>query len=72
MTPVPALELRGVRRAFGRTEVIRGTDLVVAAGERVALIGPNGAGKSTLFNLVSGRFAPMPARSCCTAGASTA
>ena len=54
----PALELRGVRLAFGRTEVIRGTDLVVAPGERVALIGPNGAGKSTLFNLVSGRFAP--------------
>jgi branched-chain amino acid transport system ATP-binding protein len=51
-----ALELRDVRKRFGRTEIIRGASLAVAAGERVALIGPNGAGKSTLFNLISGRF----------------
>ncbi len=53
-----ALELRGVRKSFGKTEIIRGVDLAVRRGERVAVIGPNGAGKSTLFNLVSGRFAP--------------
>jgi branched-chain amino acid transport system ATP-binding protein len=53
-----ALELRDVRKSFGKTEIIRGASLSVAQGERVALIGPNGAGKSTLFNLVSGRFAP--------------
>ena len=53
-----ALELRDVRKRFGKTEIIRGATLAVNAGERVALIGPNGAGKSTLFNLVSGRFAP--------------
>jgi len=52
----PALELRGVRKRFGKTEIIRGVDLVVARGERHAIIGPNGAGKSTLFNLASGRF----------------
>ena len=57
-TPVPALELRGLRKSFGKTEIIRGVDLQVQAGERVAIIGPNGAGKSTLFNLISGRFAP--------------
>jgi len=51
-----ALELRDLRKAFGRTEIIRGASLVVNAGERVAIIGPNGAGKSTLFNLISGRF----------------
>ncbi len=51
-----AVELRDVRKSFGRTEIIRGTSLAVAPGERVALIGPNGAGKSTLFNLISGRF----------------
>jgi len=51
-----ALELRDVRKSFGKTEIIRGTNLAVAAGERVAVIGPNGAGKSTLFNLISGRF----------------
>ena len=56
--PVPALELRGLRKSFGKTEIIRGVDLQVQAGERVAIIGPNGAGQSTLFNLISGRFAP--------------
>ena len=53
-----AVELKDVRKSFGKTEIIRGTDLAVAAGERVAIIGPNGAGKSTLFNLISGRFGP--------------
>jgi branched-chain amino acid transport system ATP-binding protein len=51
-----AIELRDVRKSFGKTEIIRGATLAVAAGERVAIIGPNGAGKSTLFNLMSGRF----------------
>jgi len=53
-----ALELRDVRKSFGKTEIIRGASLAVREGERVALIGPNGAGKSTLFNLISGRMAP--------------
>ena len=50
--------LRNLRKSFGKTEIIRGAELAVQAGERVAIIGPNGAGKSTLFNLISGRFAP--------------
>ena len=54
----PALELRDLRKNFGKTEIIRGVNLAVGQGERVAVIGPNGAGKSTLFNLISGRFAP--------------
>ena len=52
------LELRDLRKSFGKTEIIRGANLQVRAGERVAVIGPNGAGKSTLFNLISGRFEP--------------
>ena len=54
--PAPALELKDLRKSFGKTEIIRGANLAVAPGERVAVIGPNGAGKSTLFNLISGRF----------------
>ena len=54
----PALELKNLRKSFGKTEIIRGINLTVSAGERVGIIGPNGAGKSTLFNLISGRFAP--------------
>src|SRR3546814_20516281 len=42
----------------GPTDIIRGVNLQVRAGERHALIGPNGAGKSTLFHLVSGQLAP--------------
>jgi branched-chain amino acid transport system ATP-binding protein len=51
-----AVELRNVVKRFGKTEIIRGANLAVRPGERVAVIGPNGAGKSTLFNLISGRF----------------
>ena len=53
-----ALELKNIHKSFGKTQIIRGIDLAVTMGERVAIIGPNGAGKSTLFNLISGRFAP--------------
>ena len=53
-----ALELRDLRKSFGKTEIIRGAQLAVRPGERVAIIGPNGAGKSTLFNLISGRLQP--------------
>ena len=59
MTSAPdsfALELKDLRKSFGKTEIIRGVNLAVRHGERVAIIGPNGAGKSTLFNLISGRF----------------
>ena len=58
MSAAFALELKDLCKSFGKTEIIRGTNLAVAPGERVALIGPNGAGKSTLFNLISGRFGP--------------
>ena len=53
-----AISLSAVTKRFGSSEIIRGVDLVVNAGERHALIGPNGAGKSTLFNLISGQFRP--------------
>ncbi len=53
-----AVELRDVRKSFGKTDIIRGANLAVQQGERVAIIGPNGAGKSTLFNLISGRLSP--------------
>jgi branched-chain amino acid transport system ATP-binding protein len=56
--PAAAVELRDVRKSFGRAEIIRGANLLVPRGQRIAIIGPNGAGKSTLFNLISGRFSP--------------
>jgi branched-chain amino acid transport system ATP-binding protein len=55
-TTNPAIELRGIHKSFGKTQIIRGVNLAIEKGERHAIIGPNGAGKSTLFNLISGRF----------------
>ena len=50
------LELKGVRKQFGPTEIIRGVNLNIKKGEIHSLIGPNGAGKSTLYNLISGVY----------------
>lgn len=52
----PVLQLSNVHKDFGRTQIIRGLNLTVRAGERHAVIGPNGAGKSTMFHLISGRI----------------
>lgn len=52
----PALELSGLKKSFGKAEIIRGIDLSIGRSERHAIIGPNGAGKSTLFNLITARF----------------
>ena len=54
----PEIELKGIKKNFGATEVIRDIDLAIVKGERHAIIGPNGAGKSTLFALVSGLLKP--------------
>ena len=48
------LELRGVGKSFGATEVLRRLDLTLAQGELLVLVGPSGCGKSTLLNLIAG------------------
>ncbi len=50
----PAIELEGVWKSFGRTEIIRGVNLAIEANTIHAVIGPNGAGKSTIYNLITG------------------
>ncbi|HUC37615.1 MAG TPA: ABC transporter ATP-binding protein [Acidimicrobiales bacterium] len=56
--PANVIELRGVRAAYGRIEVLHGIDIVLPAGTVLALLGPNGAGKSTTLKVVSGLLAP--------------
>lgn len=50
----PVLELKDVTAGYGPTHVLRGIDLAVTPGERLAVIGRNGAGKTTLLNTIMG------------------
>ena len=61
------LSIRGVRRAYGRVEVLKGIDLEIADGEFVVLVGPSGCGKSTLLRTVAG-LEPVNAGSVHVAG----
>ncbi|GAA3816798.1 ABC transporter ATP-binding protein [Streptomyces phyllanthi] len=60
--PAPAddrIDVTGVRYAYDRGgEVLRGVDLTVRPGERLAVVGPSGAGKTTLCRLLAGVDAP--------------
>ncbi|MFF7755077.1 ABC transporter ATP-binding protein [Streptomyces sp. NPDC007971] len=53
------IDVRGVRYAYERGgEVLRGVDLTVRPGERLAVVGPSGAGKTTLSRLLAGIDTP--------------
>ena len=54
MSTEPLLDIRGLCAGYGDTEVLRGVDLAVAAGEIIAVLGANGVGKSTLNRTISG------------------
>jgi len=58
MSGPPAVELRAVRKRYGRVEALRGVDLTIQRGEVVALLGPNGAGKTTSIGLMLGLARP--------------
>jgi multiple sugar transport system ATP-binding protein len=49
-----SIEIRGVDKAFGATQVLHDVDLEVADGEFLVLVGPSGCGKSTLLRLIAG------------------
>lgn len=51
----PALQLIGLRAAYGRIEVVHGIDLIVPPQGIVAILGPNGAGKTTTLKVIDGR-----------------
>ena len=48
------LDLKGIGKSFGDTEVIRGIDLAVRDGELVVFVGPSGCGKSTMLRMIAG------------------
>ncbi len=57
-TGTPAIEVRGLSKAFGHRAALQGVDLVVSPGEFLALFGPNGAGKTTLLRIIASLARP--------------
>lgn len=56
--PSPYLKILGLKKSFALKPVLRGIDLCIGAGERVALLGANGAGKTTLLRILAGLVKP--------------
>ena len=56
--PQPVLLASGLRKKFGKREVVRGVDIQVGPGEIVGLLGRNGAGKTTTFRMIMGLLHP--------------
>lgn len=52
------IEAKGIEKAYGRLQVLRGVDLAVAQGEMVSIIGSSGAGKTTLLQILGTLDAP--------------
>src|SRR3954465_4355060 len=52
--PEPAVEVRGLRKAYGSVQAVDGIDLTVQRGEVLAVLGPNGAGKTTTVEILEG------------------
>jgi len=53
-----ALEARRLSKGYGETPLFRNLNLMIEAGERVAVIGPNGIGKTTLLRTLVGELKP--------------
>jgi ABC-2 type transport system ATP-binding protein len=58
--PAGAIQIRNLKKRYGRIEAVRGIDLEINAGEIFGLIGPDGAGKTSTFQVLGG---VMPASS---------
>jgi octopine/nopaline transport system ATP-binding protein len=53
ITAAPAIEIRGLRKSFGPTEVLKGIDLTAHEGEVISILGSSGSGKSTMLRCIN-------------------
>lgn len=53
-TPTTILELKDVKKNYGKKEILKGINLTVQEGEIISVLGPSGCGKSTLLNIIAG------------------
>ena len=58
MSDTALLRVEGLHKSFGSQAVLRGIDLTVQAGERIAILGSSGSGKSTLLRCIN--FIELP------------
>ena len=49
-----AVEIRGLKKSFGKVQALDGVDLTIKQGEFLGLLGPNRAGKTTTINILTG------------------
>jgi len=52
------IEIKGIRKSFGKLEVLKGFDFSLARGKITAVLGPNGSGKTTLIKSILGLVLP--------------
>ncbi len=58
----PLLRVTGLRKQFGKEEILKGIDLAVAPGDRIAILGASGSGKSTLLRCLNFMEKPSSGR----------
>jgi lipopolysaccharide export system ATP-binding protein len=57
------LRAEGLKKSYGKKEVVRSVTIELKKGEIVGLLGPNGAGKTTTFYMLTGMINPTAAKS---------